>query len=120
MSCKSVKEKTTYLEPEFQPDTVVATQPEISLADYLRRLSGVTVKGQGDNTLVLVRTGNSFMNTSEPLFLVDGNTFNGNYSQLSSMINVLDIKSVSVYKEPSETGIYGIRGVNGVINIKLK
>jgi len=35
-------------------------------------------------------------------------------------INPYDIESIKVLKDPAETGIYGMRGANGVILIKMK
>ncbi|SFZ91631.1 TonB-dependent outer membrane receptor, SusC/RagA subfamily, signature region [Flaviramulus basaltis] len=121
-SCKTQKTDDLVLRTAAQPSNeVMVTQAEISLADYLRRISGVVVKGSGDDSIVLVRSGgNSILNSSEPLFLINGNAYNGDFRNLSNIISVADIKSIQVYKDASETSFYGVRGANGVINIKLK
>lgn len=119
ISCSSTKNTYT-INGVKDPGTVSSKYPLYSLADYLRKLSGVTVRESGGNVAVFVHIGNSFLNNSDPLFLIDGNVFNGNYSLLAATLNVSDIKSISVYKSPAEVGIYGVRGLNGVINIKLK
>ena len=102
-------------------ETLNEIQPEISLADYLRRFSGVMVKGNGSDAIVLVRSGgNSLNGSSEPLFLINGNQFNGSFNELCKAISVGQIKSVNVYKDASDTAFYGVRGANGVIDILLK
>ncbi|NLP58353.1 TonB-dependent receptor plug domain-containing protein [Lutibacter sp. B1] len=118
-SCSS-NQNTTKVNSKDK-NTITDLQPEISLANYLRRFSGIMVKGTGDDALVLVRSGgNSLTGTSEPLFLINGNQFNGSFNELSKSIAVDQIKSVTVYKDASDTAFYGIRGANGVIDIKLK
>lgn len=88
----------------------------LTIVDLIQRLPGVTVRG----TTVRVFGPNSFSNVSEPLFLVDGVAFSGGFAGIRSSINPADVKSVELYKTPSELAIYGVRGSNGVINIILK
>ena len=120
-SCKSQKTDDLVLHTAKQPaNKVMVTNGEISLADYLRRIAGVVVKGSGADSIVLVRSGgNSIVNSSEPLFLINGIQYNGDFRSLSNVISVADIKSIQVYKDASDTSFYGVRGANGVINIKL-
>ena len=92
----------------------------ISLADHLRKLSGVSVSGNGPNATVTIRGVNSINASSEPLFVIDGQVINGGLRAASNLVPVNDIKSIRVLKNPSETGIYGVRGANGVIEIQLK
>ncbi|ULC58211.1 TonB-dependent receptor plug domain-containing protein [Flaviramulus sp. BrNp1-15] len=120
-SCKSQKTDDLVLHTARQPaNEVMVTNAEVSLADYLRRIAGVVVKGSGPDSIVLVRSGgNSIVNSSEPLFLINGIPYNGDFRSLSNVISVADIKSIQVYKDASDTSFYGVRGANGVINIKL-
>jgi TonB-dependent SusC/RagA subfamily outer membrane receptor len=91
-----------------------------TLADHLRSVAGVTVSGDDQNARVRIRGGvNSFNANTEPLFVVDGMSFQG-FSQVYSAVNVADIKSITVLKDDSQTAIYGTRGMNGVIIIKTK
>ena len=92
----------------------------ISLTDHLRKLSGVSVSGNGPNATVTIRGVNSINASSEPLFVIDGQVINGGLRAASNLVPVNDIKSIRVLKNPSETGIYGVRGANGVIEIQLK
>lgn len=93
----------------------------ISLADHFRKLPGVMVKGSNEDAVVYVRGGaNSFTQNAEPLYIVNGSQFSGNFQLLSSAIDVSLIKSITVLKDASDTAFYGMRGANGVILIKLK
>ncbi|AOW19747.1 hypothetical protein LPB138_03195 [Urechidicola croceus] len=121
MSCKS-QQDGVIIESAKQPNNEVSNlKVEIPLSDYLRQLSGVTVRGSGDDISIRVRSGgNSLVMSSEPLFLINGNQFNGSFNELTGIISTADIKSVQVYKDASDTSFYGVRGANGVISIKLK
>ncbi|MBP6619891.1 MAG: TonB-dependent receptor plug domain-containing protein [Leadbetterella sp.] len=94
----------------------------ITLDNYLRRVAGVSVKGDGSGAQILIRGVNTFspVSGSEPLFVVDNTVMSGGFSGVYQMINPNDISSVSVLKDASSTGIYGSRGANGVIVINLK
>ncbi len=91
---------------------------EVELADYLRRVSGVTVSGSGANTQVRIRGESSILGTNEPLFVVDGRVMGQSYSSVS-FLNAWDIANVNVLKG-SEAASYGSRGANGVIEIEMK
>lgn len=71
---------------------------------------GVVVNGNN----IVIRGLSSINMSSEPLYVVDG-------SPVSSIANISpnDVKSISVLKGAS-AAIYGSRGANGVILIKLK
>ena len=91
-----------------------------TLADHLRSVAGVSVSGEGVNARVRIRGGvNSFNSNTEPLYVVDGMSFQ-DFGSLFSAVNVADIKSITVLKDESQTSIYGTRGMNGVIVIKTK
>lgn len=88
----------------------------ITIYDYLEgRVPGVKVVKNGATTAsVYIRGINSVNSSTEPLFVVDGVMVND-----ISYINPRDVKSVTVLKDASAS-IYGVRGGNGVILIKLK
>ncbi|MCP9748867.1 TonB-dependent receptor plug domain-containing protein [Lacihabitans sp. CS3-21] len=94
----------------------------ISLDNYLRRVAGVYVKGDGASAQISIRGVNTFspVTGSEPLFVIDNTVMNSNFSGIYQMVNPNDISSVSVLKDAASTGIYGARGANGVIVISLK
>lgn len=88
----------------------------ITIYDYLEgRVPGVKVVKNGATTAsVYIRGINSVNSSTEPLFVVDGIMVND-----ISYLNPRDVKSVTVLKDASAS-IYGVRGGNGVILIKLK
>lgn len=89
----------------------------LSLEDRLLRKPGVTIQ----NGLVRVRGGDqSFFGNSEPLFEINGQVVSGGFAAVNDMISPLDIKSIRVLKTNAELAIYGARGLNGVIKIRLR
>ena len=88
---------------------VDATPGLVSILDLIQRAPGVTVRG----TTVRVVGPNSFLNTSEPLFLVNGVMYSGGLQGILSSINPTDVQSIEVYKTPSELAVYGTRAANG-------
>ncbi len=106
------------------PTTTGPDQLEISdsvkmeLADYLRRVSGVSVRGTGANTQVRVRGESSILGSNEPLYVVDGRVVGQSYSSVN-FLSAWDIAHVNVLKG-SEAASYGSRGANGVIEIQTK
>ena len=128
---------SSYSEPDIQSNMnsnprIVNSKYETSMAEIMQKLSGVVVKGSGNNTQVTVMTGTFFTNStfependfnnqsSGPLFLLNGVPYSNDFQSVQNAINPLDVKSVEVYKKPHELARYGIRGSRGVINIKLK
>lgn len=90
-----------------------------SLADFLRRVPGVSIRGSGENVFVRMRGVNSFNTGVTPLYVIDGQAVGNSYSQANSMVDPRDIDYVKVLKGP-ETSSYGMRGANGVIEIYTK
>ena len=52
----------------------------------------------------------------DPLYVLDGVTFDGNISS----INPEDIENMVILKDATSTSIYGARGANGVVLITTK
>lgn len=92
----------------------------MTLADHLQQVSGLSIQGSGRNAQVRVHGVSSMYGNNEPLFVVNGQAIDGGLSAVSSMVPVADIARISVLKTPSETSMYGVRGANGVVVIKLK
>ena len=69
---------------------------------------------------VQIRGVSSVYGSNEPLYVIDdvplapgpGGALNG--------VNPYDIESITVLKDPADIGVYGMRGANGVIVIKMK
>ena len=114
-NCKSTKTNSVDT-TDVNVRSIDAPVGLVTIVDLIQRVPGVTVRG----TTVRVFGPNSFSNASEPLFLVNGVMYSGGFAGILSSINPTDVKSIEVYKTPSELAIYGARGSNGVINIILK
>lgn len=91
-----------------------------TLINHLRKVPGVIVTGSGVTASIRIRGIKSILGSSEPLFLINGNQTTGGFAAVVQSINVFDIKSIKVIKDPAELGFYGVRGGNGVIDIILK
>ena len=72
---------------------------------------GVTIRIHGTS---------SFYGNNEPLYVIDGTPIEAAAGGALNSVNPYDIESIRVLKDPAETGIYGIRGANGVIVITTK
>lgn len=115
-SCAS--SNTTSVDDYNQPDEEVST-PYLELADYLRRVPGVTVNKRGSSYAVMVRGASTITGTNEPLFVID-RTQVGGYEEAASLVDPNDIDRVEVLKDVGSTSPYGMRGANGVIIIHTK
>jgi TonB-dependent SusC/RagA subfamily outer membrane receptor len=82
----------------------------------IRRLPGVQVRGNGRNATFKVSGVESFMASTDPLFVLNGTPM-PNYAQVFSVVNPNDVSSITVLKG-SDATIYGSRGANGVIVIR--
>lgn len=87
---------------------------------YLKSVAGVNVTGTGSRAKVTIRGVNSFISNTDPLFVVNSMAVDGGFETVYQLVNVNEIKSVSVLKDAASTGIYGVRGANGVVVITLK
>jgi TonB-dependent SusC/RagA subfamily outer membrane receptor len=85
------------------------------------RVAGVTVSRAPDGGIaVRIRGASSIYGNNEPLYVVDGMPIAPGPNGSLSGINPYDIESIKVLKDPTETAMYGARGANGVIVIKMK
>jgi len=93
----------------------------LDLTTILKRTSGITVRGNGENASITVRgrEGGSLNSDRTPLFVIDGQAINSPYSQIFNMVNSFDIKSVRVLSS-AEASRYGNQSLNGVIEITTK
>jgi len=69
---------------------------------------------------VRIRGGSSIKGGNTPLYVLDGVVIDPGPNGYLTGVNLNDIESIEVLKEPAETALYGMRGSNGVIVIKTK
>lgn len=98
---------------------VAVTNASIELSDYLRRVPGVTVMGNGPNARVTIRGVNTFLGSTSPLFVLDGVKVGRSFQAVYSSVNMHDVSSIEVLKGP-DASAYGVEGGNGVVLIKYK
>ena len=91
-----------------------------TLVEMLSRVPGVRVieRAYGETT-VRIRGSSSFLADEEPLFVVDGVLMPSGDSVFRNL-NPNQIESISVLKDAGDTAVFGSRGANGVILIKMK
>ena len=91
-----------------------------SLDDMLSgRIAGVNVwAAPGGGIIVRFAGPTSFMSSQDPLFVVDGVPVQAQRGTLS-WLSPNDVESIKALKGADAT-IYGVRGTNGVIEIKTK
>ena len=93
-------------------------------------LSIISVSGSpGTPSEIRIRGAGSFLSNNSPLIVIDGIPHE-NYAigendkfpglDLLSLINTMDVHSVTVLKDASDVAPYGVKGTNGVIVINTK
>lgn len=91
-----------------------------SLADVLRKNTGLQVMGSGDNVKILVRGISSIKLNTQPLYVIDGVPIGNDYAAANNLINPNDITKVKVLRSTSELVQWGENGNNGVIIIETR
>lgn len=101
---------------------ILVDNPEISLDQYLNRLSGVRVTGSGRSAIVIVRGSNSstFHLDPRPLFVLDGVRIGRDFSQVYSLVTMNNVTSLKLLNTSKATLLFGHEGNNGVIEIKTE
>jgi TonB-dependent SusC/RagA subfamily outer membrane receptor len=100
----------------------IAKAPGQSVEQVLMgRFPGVEVTRTSDGGFaVRIRGGSSIRSGNTPLYVLDGVVIDPGPNGYLTGVNLNDIESIEVLKEPAETALYGLRGSNGVIVIKTK
>lgn len=107
--------------------------PAISIDEFLQgKVAGVNVVKSngtpGTGAVLSLRGVNSLLANTQPLYIVDGipmespglfaSNVEGNAYDPLLAVNMLDISSVTVVKDPAITSAYGSKGSNGVVFIE--
>jgi len=93
-----------------------------TLADVLRTVGGLQVRGSGQSLSVMVRGGasNSITLSSLPLYVIDRVPIGTSYNDAASLVNPAEIERVSVLNGTRAVTLYGESGNAGVIEIRTK
>jgi iron complex outermembrane receptor protein len=85
------------------------------------KVPGLVVTRTADGGVaVYIRGSSSFYSGNQPLYVMDEVPFNPGPGGALLGVNPYDIESIRVLKDPADTGLYGMRGANGVIVITMK
>jgi len=85
------------------------------------KVPGVLITRTADGGIaVQIRGSGTFYGATAPLYVVDDIPFEAGPSGSLKGINPYDIETIRVLKNPEDTGMYGMRGANGVIVITMK
>ena len=85
------------------------------------KVPGLLITRTSSGALAIqIRGTSSFMSSNEPLFVIDDVPVRAGPGGALTGVNPYDIESIKVLKNPADTGIYGVRGANGVIVITMK
>lgn len=102
-------------------DEDIQRRPVTSVTSALEGMApGVQVNSStsapGESPTILIRGINSINGTIQPLYVVDGVVWSGEYND----INPNDVESISVLKDAASCALYGAKGANGVVLITTK
>ena len=99
-------------------DRAAGAPIEKILAD---RVAGVRLGRDAEGNLtVQIRGASSFSGNTKPLYVIDGVPITPGPGGSLAGINPYDIEKIEVLKDAASTTMYGSRGANGVILIKMK
>ena len=112
---------TTRSEPGVITSEDIANRPGEPIERILQsKVSGLIVTRTPDGGVALqIRGSTAFEKSTAPLYLINDVPFEPGDGGALTGIDPYAIESIKVFKG-AEAGIYGIRGLNGVIAIKMK
>jgi len=88
-----------------------------TLADVLRKNTGLQVLGAGDNVKIIVRGISTIKLNTQPLYVVDGVPIGNDYASANNLVNPREITEVEVLRSTSDLVQWGENANNGVILI---
>lgn len=85
------------------------------------KVPGLIVTRTADGGIAVnIRGASSFYSGTAPLYVLDDVPFEAAPGGVIAGLNIHDIESIKVLKNPEDIGVYGVRGANGVIVITTK
>jgi TonB-dependent starch-binding outer membrane protein SusC len=121
IACASGGKRSPSPEPGVVTAEDIARRPGEPIERILQaKVSGIIVSRTPDGGVALqIRGATAFEPNSAPLYLIDDVPFQPGDGGALTGIDPYAIESIKVFKG-AEAGIYGIRGLNGVIAIRMK
>ncbi|SMC50119.1 vWA domain-containing protein [Moheibacter sediminis] len=114
----TVVKNTEYTTDKYEIKKKQASSIDEVLSGRVAGLSFSNNNGKpGAENKVVIRGVSSYVQTTDPLYVVDGVVMN---PKAFNLIDPNKIQGVSVLKDASATALYGSRGANGVIVITTK
>jgi TonB-dependent SusC/RagA subfamily outer membrane receptor len=108
-------------DPSLTAEDIERTPSEPIEKQLMARVPGVWITRTPDGGIaVRIRGSTSIHGSTEPLYVVDGVAVQAGPGGSLTGINPYDIASIEVLKDAAATTMYGARGANGVIVIKMK
>ncbi len=101
-------------------DQLLIENPNLTLKDYLRRVSGIQVTERGGQVRVVLRGATSVSGDNSPLFVVDGSPVGTSYNDLENAVDIRDVESILVMRSSEAMTTYGMRASNGAIVVHTK
>lgn len=123
IGCYSSKSGTTLQDENKEKFSVIKgnkmynPDPSIDLTQHLRKFSGVRVTGQGGSAQIFIRT--QAKGHSSVVFFVDGKQMY-TYQDAYGLVTGSMLEYIEVLKDASDVAFYGVRGAEGVVNIKTR
>ncbi len=96
--------------------------PSASIESIIQaKIPGVLVTRTADGGVAMqIRGASSFYSGTAPLYVLDDVPMEAGPNGAVPGLNIHDIESIRVLKNPADTGIWGVKGANGVIVITTK
>jgi len=111
---------TTATKSNDKVSVETSSQHYVSLADYLRRNSNVSVKGTGQDIRLQIRGMNSLTSDTRPYIYINRNPIGREYVKADNAVDPNNIKRIEVISSLAELTIYGQEGHSGIIKIHTK
>ena len=120
--CSAVQNRSTSPGQDYNHDVVSPRSHEnspLSWETLFRKVAGVQINGTYPNLNLRIRGANSMHLATEPLYVLEGVPLGHYFGDLDKAVTPGDVESIEVLKGP-ETALYGARGANGVIVVRMK
>ena len=108
-------------DPSLTAEDIERTPNEPIEKLLMARVPGVWVTRTPEGGIAIrIRGSTTITGSNAPLYVVDGVAVEAGPGGSLPGVNPYDIDSIEVLKDAAETTMYGARGANGVIVIKMK